>query len=312
MRCYKPLPGVLLTLTLLFLTSCFTGIENTKKIELTRQDKKQLVRTQEELFLSEFDGRRLDSWNPGDRFLISDPRIALVFENVPGMSVNNKSLTGRHLTYIGKDSRLRPDRTEEVMLVFRDSITTFRYPTGMSPEKADSSLNSTRLPMLIDLETVDRIRDKMKGKELWTKTQLWYDLNGERITGRKFVLVEISDVLPGSPLFPIKILFKDEEGENRMMWMNYGSSSSDSRKFPVLFSLTDRKKEYPSISDEHWSMIQRGEVTEGMTKVECRLALGNPSDVATGHTHSETLDLWQYSDGSFLRFADGVLVEYRH
>ncbi len=302
---------VLIVSQVFLLTSCFTGIENTKKIELSRKDRKQLEQTREEAFLSDLDGRPLAQWKAGDRFLVSDSKIALLFDNAPGLSPDDPSLTGRHLSFDGKSVKLRPDRTEEQVILFRDSVVTYRLPSGTEVQKADSSLLSTRLPMLIDLETVDEIAKRMEGKELWTRTQLWYDVNGEKVTGRKYVPVKVTKVLPGSQLFPIKVVFTDDRGEERMLWMSYGLTVADSRKFPVLFSFTDPRQEYPSVSDENWVLIQNGEIANGMTKLECRLALGNPADVMSGHSHSETLDLWQYPDGSYLRFADGVLVEFR-
>ncbi len=293
------------------LTSCFTGIENTAKIDLTRHDRRQQALTPEETFLKDLEGRALSEWKPGDRFLIADGKVALIFEQDPYLSPSDPTIVGKHLIYKGVDSRLRPDRSEERVILFADSLRTYRYPTGMLVEKADSAVISTKLPLLIDLETVSEVATRMKGRQLWTRSQLWYDSTGEKVNGKKFVPVTVTEILPGSQLFPIKVIFSDEEGQPHMMWMNYTSSTSDSRRFPVLFSLSDRRKDYPDISDEHWRLIQNGDVAKGMTKLECRLALGNPTDVAAGHTHSETLDFWQYSDGVYLRFADGVLVDFR-
>ncbi|MBD5226839.1 MAG: hypothetical protein HDS67_02120 [Bacteroidales bacterium] len=293
------------------MTSCFTGIENTKKIELTRQDKRQLTLSPEEIFLKDLEGHPLKDWQPGDPYLIADPRIALILESDGLMSPEDTSLVGRHLSFVGVDTRLRPDRSEECLILLSDSIRTYRFPTGMDPAKADTAMVSTKLPMLIDLQTVSEVNSRMKGRELWTRSQLWYDADGEKINGRKFAPVTVTAISPGSQLFPIKVFFTDENGAEAMMWMNYTSSTSDSRRFPVLFSLTDRRKDYPDISDEHWRLIQNGDITKGMTKLECRLSLGNPTDVAAGHTHSETLDVWQYSDGVYLRFADGLLVDFR-
>jgi hypothetical protein len=49
-----------------------------------------------------------------------------------------------------------------------------------------------------------------------------------------------------------------------------------------------------------------------MTKEECRLSLGNPAEVDTGHDYSQTLDLWKYNDGTTLWFEDGILTRIRN
>ena len=50
----------------------------------------------------------------------------------------------------------------------------------------------------------------------------------------------------------------------------------------------------------------------GMTKEECKLSLGNPTDVNSGHDWNSTIDFWQYPNGSYLRFQDGLLVSFRN
>ena len=94
--------------------------------------------------------------------------------------------------------------------------------------------------------------------------------------------------------------------------MNAGGAGNESRTFQNLFSLADPKIKFPGIQDEVWSLIQLGKVRPGMTKEECKLSLGNPSDVNSGHDWNSTIDLWQYTNGTFLRFQDGVLLDFRN
>ena len=51
------------------------------------------------------------------------------------------------------------------------------------------------------------------------------------------------------------------------------------------------------MDDAVWEMICAGKVREGMTKEECRLSLGNPDDVDSGHDWNSTLDIWRYENG---------------
>lgn len=48
-----------------------------------------------------------------------------------------------------------------------------------------------------------------------------------------------------------------------------------------------------------------------MTKTEARLALGNPKDVSQGHNSALLYELWQYPDGSYLMFEDGLLLRFK-
>lgn len=99
-----------------------------------------------------------------------------------------------------------------------------------------------------------------------------------------------------------------------MLLMNLPEASGsgvESRSFRNLFTLSDPKEKYPSILPEIWDAICDGHVRNGMTKDECRLAIGNPADSQSGHDWNSTIDIWSYPDGTFLRFQDGILVD-RH
>lgn len=100
-------------------------------------------------------------------------------------------------------------------------------------------------------------------------------------------------------------------GEEAYLHMNYTSDTHDSRNFATLFFMNDPKTKYPQISEENWAMIQKGKVSLGMTKEECKLSVGNPDELNAGHSQSQTMDVWQYSDGTYLVFTDGLLTRFR-
>ena len=86
----------------------------------------------------------------------------------------------------------------------------------------------------------------------------------------------------------------------------------ESRTFPSLVSIYDPKLKYPQITAETWKLIQEGKVALGMTKEECKLSLGNPSEADSGHDWNNTIDVWSYPDGTCLHFQDGLLVNFRN
>lgn len=279
---------------------------------MSREDRKIAAPTSEEKFFSGITGTPLQDWESGKRFIASDDKALLIFEQ-QGLSPNNpsESIKGKILYFIGVESKVNAAGDLTVVLVFGDGDRFYAYDTGREFESAMTGISSSDIPMLIDEDMVAQAKDLLSGKQLWTRSSLWYDKNGNRIEGKKYVPVKITDVIPGSLVFPLNVLFTAEDGEEAYMFMNFGNSDTESRAFHNLFSLTDIRKNYPSVQSDTWEFISAGKVKIGMTKEECRLALGMPSDVNSGHDYSQTLDIWNYEDGTVLWFEDGRLSRFR-
>ncbi|MCM1153714.1 MAG: hypothetical protein NC328_08715 [Muribaculum sp.] len=294
------------------LSSCFTGIEGTKKIEMSRSDKKESLPTAEQSILNPVKADTLKDWLPGKKFICTDNRLALVIEKDIPDSQSFINIKDSILEFSGIRSRLLPDGSNQVVISFKLGGSTVLYPTGKDKESILNTFTARQLPMTIDLEMVKQVGNILSGMQVFTRSAMWYQGDSTRISGKKFVPVKITGVSPGISTFPLKVYFTyDSSGQTAFMYMNFGSSGYDSRSFSNLFSLSDIRQNYPRISDEVWGNICSSRVAPGMTKEECKLALGNPSDVMAGHDYSQTLDIWQYPDGAILRFADGVLVSFR-
>lgn len=293
------------------LTACSTGIESTRKVTLSKEEKHRIEPSVDDTFLPQHPGDSLPGWMPGKRFMAADNRTALIFSQA-GLPVNPDSLAlkGKIMTYSRAGIAMRPDGREEIVVEFDLDGIKLLYPTAKDPSEA-AEIISSDIPMLIDLEMVGNVGDILIGKQLWTRTGLWYAPNGDIIPGRKFVHVTIDSVTPGDIAFPIRISFHDDKGAKGMMMMSYSRRLSQSRPFSSLFSLSDPRKLYSGITDEKWKCIQEGRVTLLMTKDECRLSLGSPTAVDTGHDYNKTIDVWQYGDGRFLYFEDGLLQRYK-
>ena len=292
--------------------SCFTGIESTKKINLSREDKKLANPTPEESFMSQLKPDPLQDWDTGRNFLVSDNKALLIIVPQQGLvPVPPDSVKGKVLRFAGIESKINAAGVPNVALVFTDGIYLYAYNTGKEFDDAMVSVKSDQIPMLIDLEMVDRARELLKGKKLWTKTNLWYDEEGNRINGKKFVEVTINEIFPGDMIFPLRVEISEDNGQSAFVYMNFGSADNESRSFNNLFSLSDIKKHYPNIDPDTWAYISTGNLKEGMTKEEVRLALGNPTNASSGHDYSQTLDIWNYDNGKALWFEDGRLVRFR-
>ena len=68
---------------------------------------------------------------------------------------------------------------------------------------------------------------------------------------------------------------------------------------------------YPTITDKNWELITLSRVVEGMTKEECRLALGSPKRINQNPDQSGMREYWYYDGGSYLYFVDGLLSQFR-
>lgn len=298
-------------LSLSSFTSCFTGVEGTKKIKLSREDRKAFAPSAEEQFFVGVRGIPLSEWEKGKEFIAADDKSILIFDQ-QGLPQDPLSLKigGKIFVYEGIDQRLGADGGQYVTIAFSNGGNMYFYNTNKTPEEIQD-ITSDQIPMLIDSDMVNETRSLLVGRKFWIKSPLWYDNNGNRINGFKFVAVNITDVEPASALFPLKLRFTNEKGQYAWIFMNFGNSGIESRSFPSLFSLTDIREKYPTIQDDVWEVICRGGIKTGMTKEECKLSIGNPDDVNAGHDYSQTLDLWQYSDGTVLWFEDGILTRFR-
>ncbi|MCH5226163.1 MAG: hypothetical protein J1D77_09185 [Muribaculaceae bacterium] len=296
----------------LLATSCFTGIEGTKKINLSREDRKLSNPSPEELFMKDLVAQPLKDWTNGKRFIAADDKALLVIVPQSGiLPVAPDSVKGKVLEFIGVESKINAAGQINVGLQFTDHLYLYVYDTGKEFDYAMENLFSDQVPMLIDSDMVVQARNLLRGHKFWTRSPLWYDEEGNRIDGRKFVEVTVTDVEPGNLVFPLRLKILTPENQEVYMFMNYGNADNESRSFHNIFSLSDPRRHYPSIDDETWDHITRSRVKEGMTKEEVRLSLGNPSDSNTGHDYSQTLDIWSYENGRVLWFEDGRLVRIR-
>lgn len=305
--------GLLVMTMLAALTSCFTGIESTKKINLSREDRQLTAPTPEEVFMQQLTSSPLKEWPQGKQFLVVDNKALLVLVPQRGISpVPPDSVEGTIMLFEGVDSKINAAGNLTVSLLFTDGKYIYAYDTFKEFDNAMENQKSDQIPMLIDLEMVEKAKQLLVGKNFWTRSPLWYDKEGNRIAGKKYVEVTIKDVRPGNMIFPLNLEITDHAtGETAYLYMNFGNGDTESRSLHNLLSFSDIRKNYSSISPEIWELITEGKVKEGMTKEEVRLSLGQPSDSNSGHDYSQTLDIWSYESGKVLWFEDGRLVKIR-
>lgn len=277
---------------------------------MNKQDIKLMAKTEEQIFASDIKGTPLAEWPIGKKFMATSPRTLYLFDPVSTNVATEDSMAGRILTYEGIETTMSPDLKEMCVVLMSDGSHVFKYNTGKTTGQAKKEMDSSKLPLLADLSLIEEWKERLAGKTLWTKNNLWYTSDGQRKDGLKFVEVTVTDVEPSAGDFPMRLKIKHGE-DTAYMYMNYTADKADSRNFAALFFLSDPKQRYPQITEENWNLIQSGRVGPGMTKEECRLALGNPDELRSGHSTSQTMDIWQYSNGTYLYFTDGLLTSFR-
>lgn len=292
--------------------SCSTGVDTTDRIELTKKQRRQLAPSAEDTLLdAAMRPQPLGAWQYGKTFLCASDRAALIFDpkDLPADPLSLQ-LAGKVLHFTGTSARTAPNGTAYTAITFGSDSATYTYNTGRPADDAASSVTSDRIPMLIDLEAVARVDSVLRGRRVWTMTPRWYSEEGSA-AGIRFYPVRIDSVTPGNEMFRYKVHFSADSVPSAFMLMGGLGSASDTRRFASLFSLSDPRLKYTDIYPDIWDNIRHSRVAVGMTKEECRLALGSPSDTDTGSDWSRLHEIWRYPGGTVLWFEDGRLARFR-
>ena len=308
----KLLNTLLVVSSTLVLHGCFTGVESTQKI--TEKDVKRAIEQLETGSREESIHVSPDSllaWHDGKGFWCVDNQARLIFSPSIDYDIDTLSLEGKLLTYSGYGTRKMLDNSEVVDIYLNCGQHKLVYSTGKPLE--DVNRASFTMPFLIDDDLVRGVARQLVEKTVYVKTRLWYDKKGGwQVGGRCFIPVVITAVMPGDKVHPLRVEFRAvDTGEEAFVWMKVPGSQSVGRDFESLFSFTDVRKQYSHISSSTWNNIVNGTVADGMTKEECRLALGAPVNVRQLPDQSGLREYWYYDGGRFLFFVDGVLKEFR-
>lgn len=313
-------------IALMSLQSCFTGVESTPKISLSDVRKQQAATvTDEQRFLAGLAPTPPSQWRPGHRFRVDDAKIGLALTSA---SASADSLPGRDLIFDSFSPAVSLTGTDATEIAFHADLPGGRaeyfYRVSVDISELDT-LESIQVPFTVDMDLVARVDSLMRGRRLYVRTPMWYRADGDRsaVAGLRHVPVVVDSVVAGDSNYPLGVVFTlvdagqarllEPSGApcTRMVFMTVGKSRAATRNFELLFSFRDPREIYPGIKDDVWQLIVRSRVKEGMTREECRLALGAPATLRRIPTYGGMREQWQYSDGVYLYFDDGFLTRYR-
>ena len=295
-----------------FMTACGTGIELTEHVGEKEVKKAIEHATNQSMVTLEAYVDSVPAWRQGKLFKVTDNQARLLFARSHDYDIDTVDLAGKMLSYEGYDTGGIYDNRSTVNLLFKDTTTgnTYVYRTGKTIDEFRSGFS---IPMLIDMDMVNHIGRQVAGKDYYIRTAIWYDRQSEQMRdGRHFIKVHVDSVLPGNAVMPLRVLFTtDDTREKAMVWMSDNGSTMHGRDFDALFAAADPHLSYPAISDANWELITNAKVVEGMTKEECRLALGSPKRINEIPEQSGMREYWYYDGGAYLFFVDGMLRQFR-
>lgn len=291
--------------------SCFTGVESTPRISASDVKKEKIKTTPEQQYLSDLLPQPPSLWSAGKQFFVTDPKISIIFTSQS--SADRDNIAGSNIAF----QRMYP-----VISVTGEEVTEFEFvsPHGghlfyrdNTPFDQISARQQLEIPFTIEQDLVQQARQRLTGKEYYITSPLWYLADGSKsINGLRHIPVEVIDVMPGNDAFPLRVVFKPEgSAVNYSVYMSVGKSRASTRNFHTIFAFENPRKRYPDITDDHWQLIMHSQVAEGMTRDECRLALGSPQTIGQRPAIAGMVEYWSYSDGIYLLFEEGYLTFFR-
>lgn len=190
------------------------------------------------------------------------------------------------------------------------SDKAYRFSTNRLMSQAS---DTTYIPSIFGLypkSVIDEVDEILRARTLYILINDDRISDGDTIRHDKFVKVNIDSVTYGIEQAPIKVFFRYENGVSAYIYTSLPGSreTQTSTVINKYFSVNDPFKEYPNITEETWSLIQRSQVKIDMTREECRLSLGRPQRVSSYNTKAGVLERWLYPGKGILEFVDGRLI----
>lgn len=293
-RFFPAVAAALMALTAL--PGCFTGVERTPVIkDTTSGNTLKNISSPEEILMENVLPQSPAQWRVGKRFILTPGRLDYAYSPAAVVNILNPGDTLRFAAFRSATRLAGDSITELVLTTSNGSEIVSRIEAPISQVMAMAKVN---VPFTVDIDLVEAAGEALRGKKVWS-------LKPDR-DGNKFRSTVITEVLAGDADYPFIVV-----AGNDSVKMVTNSRNASARTFAKLFTLTDPRKNHPQISDENWKLISQGRVALDMTREECRLALGAPSQVDREALPNGIFERWIYENGVYLVFTDGLLTLFR-
>jgi len=292
-------------------------VESTPKISDSDLRRERVTERPEARYLADIRPEPPAQWLKGKRWTVTDQRSERIF---------GSDLAGQTIAFDSFDSAISIIGRTEAVVRFSSPRGPVAYRTDIAPDSL-MRMDALSIPYTVEASTVDSVRRRLLGQTYYVNTSLWNNMAGGSLRGLRFIPVEVTAVEPGEGIYPLRLTLpytpvdggsatpgatRRDDAVRRYFTLPMAapgsSDGSTTRDFADLFLLTDPRKRYPRISDQVWTNIIAGRVDDGMTRDECRLAIGSPAEIDRRAGYSSVQEIWTYTDGIRLVFVDGILT----
>lgn len=253
-------------------------------------------------------------WKPGEKFMFVNSQLNITLKREKPLLHDTTDYKNQIFFFDSFKEQTDWNGNSTLDLRFCSNNVFFRFETGKSLQQfADESYNPL-IPGLIWLNEIEKADSLLRNKTCYILSSEWIGTDGSApLDTYKFVPITIQSVVPGNELTPIKVIFKDHKNREFAILISLSGTLSTSTRFSFhkVFAFTNPRFRYKDISDEHWELITRGKLVDGMTQGEVRLSIGKPSEINRIPTYSGLREQWFYQSGTMINFQDGKIVSFR-
>ena len=208
------------------------GAKHTSELQLVNDDDQE-DETAIDFISQNFKFYSLCDWKEGMRFMVIPDEYDMVVKTFTD-AVSEKSVSSvklRHKIMIYKGHEADTDGREHINFLCQDDKRMYYYeiPSGTFDDYCYGKLG---VPTLAYLGDVDIAREKLVGKEVYTKTEFYRidtEIEGDGyqdVMVDKDVQVKVTAVGVGTRSFPVKIIVEDKEGNE--FYQNVAISKTNS------------------------------------------------------------------------------------
>ena len=193
------------------------GAQHTSDLQLV--DDEQEEETAVDFISQNFKYYSLCDWKEGMKFMVIPDEYDMVVKTFTDAATNKEvsSIKLRHKIMIYKGHEEDTDGREHINFLCTDDQKMYYYeiPSGTFDDYCFGKLG---VPTLAYLGDVDIAREKLIGKEVYTKTQYYRIDTDVESDGYQDVIVDkdmqvkVKDVGVGTRSFPVKIIVEDKDG----------------------------------------------------------------------------------------------------
>ncbi len=289
------------------MTACFTGIESTPRITertVHRHGADVSGAGTDSLDTILLAPTPLSQWGQGKPFYVTDDRVTMLFEALPPDITIKQGDTLRYRSF-ARATNIAGSPVTDLTFTASGVDVPLVYRINTPPDTL-LARRQLSVPFTIDLDMVSRADATLSGRTFYIMTPRWLDAEGNPLSSQnKLVPVRITGIVAGNDTHPLRALFLPEGSDVvSSVWLGRGTQTPSH-----IFAADDPWLRYHNIDPEVRALITRGEVRLGMSRRECRMALGQPDDIERGYGYSSVHEKWTYSGGRTLTFTDDLLTQ---